>query len=87
MFKKWYVYMIKCNDGTYYTGITSNLEKRLSAHKNKQGAKYTRRRGAEEVVYKEEYQDSKLARAREIQIKDWSREKKEMLIKGKWSGL
>lgn len=42
---RWFVYLLECSDGTYYCGITNNLEKRLNAHNSGKGAKYTRKRG------------------------------------------
>ncbi len=77
----WYVYILKCKDGSYYTGITNNLEQRLSDHNNGKGAKYTRHRRPLKLIYKKEYPDKLTANRREIAIKDMSREKKEELIR------
>ena len=52
-----YTYMLKCKDGTYYTGYTNDLEKRVQAHNEGKGAKYTKGRGPVELIYFEEYED------------------------------
>ena len=51
---KWQVYIIKCSDDTYYTGITNNLNARIEAHNSGKGAKYTKNRRPVHLVYKEE---------------------------------
>lgn len=76
----WYVYILKCNDGTLYTGITNNLDKRVSSHNKGTGAKYTKTRLPVEVVYHEEATDRSEASKREYQIKKLSRSAKENLI-------
>lgn len=76
-----YVYIIRCSDNTLYTGWTNDLEKRIKAHSNGTGAKYTRGRGPVELVYFEEFDDKKDAMKREYEIKKYSRSKKEWLIK------
>ncbi len=76
---KWYVYIIECIDGLYYTGITYNLEKRLEQHKSGMGSKFTSRHGFKELKYSEEFDDIFAAREREHQLKDFSRKKKEAL--------
>lgn len=75
-----YVYIVKCSDNTFYTGWTNNLEKRIEAHSNGTGAKYTKGRGPVELVYVEEFKDKKEAMRREYAIKQYSRRKKEILI-------
>lgn len=77
-----YTYIVKCKDGTYYTGWTTNLEKRIKAHNEGKGAKYTRTRGPVELVYYEEYDDKIEAMRREYAIKQLTREQKEKLIAG-----
>lgn len=77
-----YTYIVKCNDGTYYTGWTTNLEKRVKAHNEGKGAKYTKARGPVELVYYEEYEDKIEAMRREYAIKQLTREQKEKLIAG-----
>ena len=76
----WYVYILRCGDGTLYTGITDDVEKRFAAHCAGKGAKYTRGRGPLELVYTEEVEDKSAALKREIQIKKLSRQEKLNLI-------
>ena len=76
-----YVYIIRCNDNTSYTGWTNNLEKRFAAHCNGKGAKYTRGRGPLELVCDEEFKEKKDAMKREYFIKRLSRKEKDNLIK------
>ena len=76
---KWYVYIIECIDGLYYTGITWNIEKRLIQHASGFGSKFTSKHGFKELKYFEEFTDLQQARARERQLKDFSRKKKEAL--------
>ena len=78
-----YAYIVKCSDGTYYTGYTNDLEKRLLAHNAGKGAKYTRNRLPVEMVYYEEYEEKSEAMKREYAIKRLTREQKEKLISGK----
>ncbi len=75
-----YTYIIKCNDGSLYTGWTNNLEKRLEAHNSGKGAKYTKNRRPVELVYKEGFTTKKEAMSREWHIKRMSREDKLKLI-------
>lgn len=77
-----YVYILKCSDNTLYTGWTTSLERRLKAHNNGKGAKYTKPRLPVEIVYFEEFQDKKEAMKREYAIKQLSREEKLNLISG-----
>ena len=72
----WYVYMLRCGDGTLYTGITDDVEKRLAAHRAGRGAKYTRGRGPLEAVYTEPCPDKSAALRRELQIKALTRSQK-----------
>ena len=81
MEKSWYVYILECRDGTYYTGITDNLPRRLAAHNDGRGAKYTRGRGPVTLLYRESCPDKSMALRREIQIKRLTRREKEELIK------
>ena len=84
---KGYVYVLKCSDGSYYTGSTKDLERRLWQHKNGNGAKYTKTRLPVKLVYSEEYERIDEAFYREKQIKGWSRKKKEALIAGRFDRL
>lgn len=76
----WYVYMLRCGDGTLYTGITDNVSRRLAAHRSGKGAKYTRGRGPLERVYTEEVPDKSAALRREIAIKKMKRPQKDALL-------
>jgi len=80
--KKGYMYILKCFDGTYYTGSTTDLELRLAQHKTGEGTNYTKRRLPVELVYYEEYSRIDDAFFREKQVQGWRRAKKEALIKG-----
>ncbi len=84
---KGYVYILKCSDGSYYTGSTKDLERRLWQHKSGKGAKYTKVRLPVELVYSEECQRIDEAFYREKQIQGWSRKKKEALIAGRFDKL
>ena len=72
----WYVYMLRCGDGTLYTGITDDVEKRLAVHRSGKGAKYTRGRGPLELVYTEAQPDKSAALRRERAIKALTRSEK-----------
>ena len=76
----WYLYMLRCGDGTLYTGITTDVDKRLEAHRAGKGAKYTRGRGPLELVYREECGTHSDALKRELEIKALPREEKMKLI-------
>ena len=76
----WYLYILRCGDGTFYTGITTDVERRLEEHRQGRGAKYTRGRGPLELAYQEGCGTHSEALKREAAIKKLSREKKEQLI-------
>ncbi len=76
----WYVYILRCGDGTLYTGITDDIPRRLAAHRSGKGAKYTRGRGPLKLAYAEEVPDKSAALRREAAIKKLSRAEKEKLI-------
>jgi putative endonuclease len=80
----WNVYIIECQDGSYYTGMTSKLSDRFEQHLSHLGSKYTGQHGVRKLVHLETYETMDEARTREIQIKSWSRWKKEKLISGEW---
>ena len=81
---KWYVYIIECKDGTYYTGLTWKPDLRYDQHLSGFGGKYTAEHGVQRLTYIEEHSDLEVARQREKQIKDWSQAKKRKLIDGVW---
>ncbi|WML36553.1 GIY-YIG nuclease family protein [Clostridium sp. OS1-26] len=78
-----YIYILKCKDGSLYTGYTNNLERRIKTHNNGKGAKYTRCRLPVELVYYESYETKSDAMKREYCIKQMSREVKMKLISNK----
>ena len=78
----WKLYILRCGDGSLYTGITTDVDKRLEAHRAGKGAKYTRGRGPLELVYREDCGDHSAALRRELEIKALSREEKLALILG-----
>ncbi len=84
---KGYVYILKCSDGTYYTGSTINIERRFWEHSNFGGAEYTRHRQPVELVYLEEFDKIEEAFYREKQIQGWGRAKKEALIRNNFDDL
>ena len=75
-----YVYILRCNDNSLYTGWTNNLEKRLKVHASGKGAKYTKARLPIELVYFEEFEDKIEAIRREYVIKQLTRKEKLILI-------
>ena len=76
----WELYILRCGDGTLYTGIARDAEKRLEVHRSGKGAKYTRGRGPLQIVYRERCLDHGTALRREYAIKQLSRDEKERLI-------
>ena len=74
-----YTYILECKDGSYYTGWTNNLEKRLKDHNDGKGAKYTRSRLPVRLIYFEEYETKEEAMSREFAIKRMTRKEKESL--------
>ena len=79
----WYLYVLRCGDGTFYTGITTDVERRLEEHRQGRGAKYTRGRGPLELAYQEECGNHSEALKREYAVKQLTREEKEDLIGNK----
>ena len=80
--KQMWIYILRCSDGSYYTGVTNNLERRFREHQSGTHIGYTSARLPVKLVYFEEFNDPLSAIAREKQIKGWSRAKKEALMKG-----
>ena len=76
----WYLYILRCGDGTFYTGITTDVARRLEAHRQGRGAKYTRGRGPLELAYQESCGTHSQALKRELEVKALSRGEKEQLI-------
>ena len=76
-----YTYIVECSDGSFYTGWTTDVKKRVHMHNAKKGAKYTKSRTPVKLVYLEEADTKQQAMRREAQIKRLSRQQKEQLIK------
>ena len=75
----YYIYILKCDDQSFYVGLTDNLERRLAQHQNKRSL-YTKRYSNIKLVYSEKFHKRIDAEQREQQLKGWSRAKKEALI-------
>ena len=80
MEQNWNVYILRCGDGSLYTGISTDVQRRLEEHRSGKGAKYTRSRGPLELVYQEECSDKSAALKRELEIKALPRAEKLKLI-------
>ena len=79
--KEWWVYIVACSDGSLYTGITTDRERRIAEHNDsKKGAKYTRNRRPVDLVYSEMHPDRSTASKREYEVKKLSRAEKLKLI-------
>ncbi|MFH1391166.1 MAG: GIY-YIG nuclease family protein [Candidatus Diapherotrites archaeon] len=76
----YFVYLVECRDNSFYCGYTSDLEKRIKAHNEDKGAKYTKRRRPVRLVYSEEFETKSEAMKRELKIKSYSRKMKEDLV-------
>ena len=77
-----YTYILRCADGSYYTGWTTDPDQRLEAHNSGRGAKYTRSRLPAEIVHLESFDTKEAAMSREWQIKHMTRQEKQALIDG-----
>ena len=82
-----WVYLLRCADGSYYAGHTDNLEQRIEQHRSGELGGYTSRRRPVDLVYSELFPTRDEAFAAEQQIKGWSRKKKEALIRGDWQEI
>ncbi|EHQ28675.1 GIY-YIG nuclease family protein [Mucilaginibacter paludis] len=86
--KTYYVYILLCNDGSYYTGVTNNIELRLDQHQSGIDPKaFTYKRRPVKLVFSQIFQDINFAIDFEKQVKGWRREKKEAIINGDWDKL
>jgi putative endonuclease len=81
------MYILKCANNTYYTGSTKDLERRIEQHQTGFGANYTKKHLPVELVYFEKFDRIDFAFIREKQVQNWSRKKKEALIKGEYELL
>lgn len=82
---QWFVYIARAITGYYYTGISNDVGQRIDKHNSGKGSKFARMHGEFQLVYTSEPMSKSDALKREIQIKRWTRIKKEKLIEGKWS--
>jgi len=81
----WYVYIAESKFGHYYTGITTDTAKRILKHSTGKGSQMGKQQGPFTLIYvSRPFPNKSLARKREIQIKGWTREKKQKLINGDW---
>lgn len=78
--EKWFLYILKCKDGKFYTGITKDMERRLKAHNDGKGANFTRARRPVKVIYHEILKSRTQALVREFAVKSLPRRKKEELV-------
>ncbi len=84
---KGYMYILLCEDGSYYTGSSNNLEQRLKEHFVGEGANHTKKHKPVKLLYYEEFARIDDAFYREKQVQGWSRKKKEALINGEYDKL
>ncbi|OHA08539.1 MAG: hypothetical protein A3A44_02890 [Candidatus Sungbacteria bacterium RIFCSPLOWO2_01_FULL_60_25] len=77
----WFTYLLLCKDKSIYTGITNDVDQRLTLHKEGKGGRYTRSHGAIKILYSEQFKTKNEALKREAEIKRWRREKKLDLAK------
>lgn len=82
-----WMYILRCADNSYYVGSTTNLERRLWEHNEGIGARYTAQRRPVELAYSAEFPDIVQAYAAEKQVQNWSRAKREALIRGDFEAL
>ena len=86
--KQYFVYILKCSDNSYYTGMTNNIERRLLEHQNGINKEcYTFGKRPLDLVFYTEFNEVQQAIAFEKQVKGWSRKKKEAIINDKWEDL
>ena len=83
----WFTYILRCKDGSFYVGITNDVQKRVQMHNTDIGSIYLLNKLPVKLIYSEEYANKSLARKREIQLKGWSKTKKEKLISGVWKQI
>lgn len=78
----WYLYLVRCRDGSLYTGITTDVTRRIAAHRSNRGARRLRGRGPLELVYSHPLPDRSQAQRIEHRVKKLNREAKERLVRG-----
>ena len=79
-----WVYILRCSDGSYYTGHTDNLDVRMHQHETSKEDSYVSSRRPFELIWSQTFETRELALASERQIKGWSRRKKEAMMRGDW---
>lgn len=79
--KPWWIYIVECADGSYYTGISPDINKRIQKHNNGTGAKYTNSRKPVELIYFEKHENRSAATKREIELKKLTHQEKNKLVK------
>jgi len=77
----WYIYIVKCQDDSFYVGTSSDLTRRFQEHKDGRGGKYTSHHKPSKIIYSESFDKKEEAFKREKQLKGWSRKKKENLVR------
>lgn len=80
MKNSWYIYILECRDGSFYTGVTNNLEKRQEKHNQGKASRYTRARLPVKLLYSEKFRSRAAAQKRECALKSLNRKEKEKLI-------
>jgi putative endonuclease len=81
----WYLYLVRCNDGSLYTGISTDVARRIEAHSSDRGARRLRGRGPLELVYSHPLRDRSQAQRVEHRVKRLSRDAKERLVRGEFA--
>ena len=82
-----WAYVLRCADGSYYTGHTDDLERRIGEHQSGLIEGYTQKRRPVELMWSQEFATREEALSAELKIKDWSRAKKEALFRSDWESL
>ena len=78
----WFCYMLRCNDGSLYVGMTNDVAIRLAKHNKGLGPEFTKKRRPVELIWSQQFADRFGARAREVELKGWNRKKKLNLVDG-----
>jgi putative endonuclease len=78
--KTWFVYLLRCSDDSIYTGISTDIDARVTAHNQGKGASYTSGRRPVSLIYQEKHPNRSSASRREAEIKNWRREQKEKFV-------
>jgi len=78
--QRWFLYILRCKDGSFYTGVTNNVERRLKMHSAGKASRYTRVRRPVQLIFQETCANRPIALARECAVKSLPREKKEELV-------